>query len=69
MLEVPLLSADECRALVEATAQAKAVPDFVPSFSVFDPSTEVPLQDLPADVRVHRQRSGCLDWQCVGEAE
>ena len=53
MLEVPLLTADECRTLVEAAAQAKSAPDFVPAFSVFDPSTEVPLQDLPPDVRVH----------------
>lgn len=50
MLELPLLTAEECRALADATAEAASAPGFTPSFSVFDPSTEVPVQDLPAEV-------------------
>lgn len=51
MLEVPLLTEEQCRAVAEATAEAISVPGFGPTFSVFDPSTEVPVQDLPAEVR------------------
>lgn len=51
MLEVPLLTEDQCRVIAEATAETIAAPGFVPSFSLFDPATEVPVQDLPAEVR------------------
>ncbi|CAM9660068.1 unnamed protein product [Pylaiella littoralis] len=50
MLEVPLLTADECRAVAHATAEAVSIPGFVPSISVFDPDTEVPVQDLPDEI-------------------
>lgn len=50
MLEVPLLTAEECRTLADATVEAASVPGFTPSFSVNDPSTEVPVLDLPAEV-------------------
>lgn len=52
MLEVPLLTEDQCRVVAEATAEAVSVPEFVPTSSLFDPSTEVPVQDLPAEVCV-----------------
>lgn len=37
--------------VAEAAAEAISAPGFVPAFSLFDPSTEVPVQDLPAEVR------------------
>eukprot|EP00752_Nemacystus_decipiens_P009524 g8513.t1 len=50
MLEVPLLTEDQCRVVAEAAAEAISVPGFMPAFSVFDPSTEIPVQNLPAEV-------------------
>lgn len=59
MLEVPLLTADECRAVAHATAEAVSIPGFVPSISVFDPDTEVPVQDLPDEVHIPQQQEEC----------
>eukprot|EP00903_Cladosiphon_okamuranus_P006706 g6545.t1 len=50
MLEVPLLTQDQCRMVAEAAAEAISAPGFVPTLSLFDPSTEVPVQDLPSEV-------------------
>lgn len=50
MLEVPLLTEEQCRVVAEAAAETISVPGFVPTFSLFDPSSEVPVQDLPAEV-------------------
>ena len=61
MLEVPLLTEDQCRVVAEATAEAISVPGFVPTFSLFDPSAEVPIQDLPAEVRCS-SRSRVAGW-------
>ncbi|CAN0484030.1 unnamed protein product, partial [Ectocarpus sp. 12 AP-2014] len=50
MLEVPLFTPDECLAVAEATAEAMLRPGFSPTFFLLDPSTEVPVQDLPTEV-------------------
>ncbi|CBN79202.1 hypothetical protein Esi_0010_0119 [Ectocarpus siliculosus] len=50
MLEVPLFTPAECLAVAEATAEAVSRPGFSPTSFLLDPSTEVPVQDLPAEV-------------------
>lgn len=64
MLEVPLLTEDQCRVVAEATAEAISVPGFVPAFAHFDPSTEVPVQDLPTEVRC-RAAVACTSEECT----
>lgn len=56
MYEVPLLSDGECRAVASAAEAAMASTDFVPTRVRFDPTTEVPLEDLPSEVRGHTGR-------------
>lgn len=51
MLEVPLFTPEECIAVAEATAEAISRPGFSPTSFLLDPSTEVPVQDLPTEVR------------------
>lgn len=59
MLEVPLFTPQECLAVAEATAEAVSRPGFSPTFFLLDPSTEVPVQDLPTEVRF-RLRGTCV---------
>lgn len=58
MLEVPLLSADECQAVVTAATEATSLPGYEPTFFHFDLSTEVPLQDLSQEVRCAEHARG-----------
>lgn len=65
MLEVPLLTEDQCRVVAEATAETISVPGFVPTFSLFDPSSEVPVQDLPSEVRYRVVAVVCAGWNAA----
>ncbi|CAM9881350.1 unnamed protein product [Scytosiphon promiscuus] len=50
MLEVPLLSADECQVVEAAALETLSLPGYKPSFFLYDLSTEIPLQDISPEV-------------------